>query len=78
MKPSQSCRHCGGTVFYTAKVHAGGTAGSLLPIGALHGPAYENVICGQCGHTEWFVSKEHLALVREKLTLVTDVCPPGA
>jgi predicted nucleic-acid-binding Zn-ribbon protein len=70
MRTHQPCRHCGSTSFYTASVQAGGSGGSLLPVGALHGPRYENVICGQCGHTEWFVSKEHLALVREKLTPV--------
>jgi len=72
MRTCQPCRHCGGTNFYTAKVQAGGSSGSLLPVGALHGPAFDNVICGQCGHTEWFVAKEHLPLVKEKLALLSD------
>jgi predicted nucleic-acid-binding Zn-ribbon protein len=69
VKTAQPCRHCGGAEFYTAVVDAGGDAFSLLPVGILHGPRYENTICGQCGHTEWFVSKEQLYLVREKLKL---------
>lgn len=72
MRKHQPCRHCGGTDFYTAKVQAGGSSGSLLPVGALHGPAFDNVICGQCGHTEWFVAKEHLPLVRANLTMLDD------
>lgn len=67
MKTNQVCRYCEGTSFYTATVRADGSSGSLLPVGILRDPTYTNVICGQCGHTEWFVSKEHLPLVREKL-----------
>ena len=67
MNLQKLCRVCGKSEFFTATVQAGGLAGSLLPIGLLSGPKYENVICGSCGHTEWFVSKEHLSLVREKL-----------
>ena len=67
MSKVKACAQCGGTDFFKTKVNAGGAGGSMLPIGLLHGPYYDNVICGQCGHTEWFVSKEHLALVREKL-----------
>ena len=67
MSKPEPCAHCGGNEFFGATVDAGGSAGSVLPVGSLHGPRYENVICGQCGHTEWFVSKEHLTLVREKL-----------
>lgn len=67
MKQSKPCIHCESTDFHVVPVNAGGDQGSLLPVGMLHGPRYENRICGQCGHTEWFVSKEHLSLVREKM-----------
>lgn len=71
MSDRKPCAHCGATEFYQATVTAGGLAGSLLPVGLMHGPRFENIICGQCGHTEWFVSPEHLALVREKLPRTT-------
>lgn len=67
MNSHQPCRFCNGTNFFSAKVQAGGSAGSLLPVGALHGPSFENVICGTCGHTEWFVAKENLPLVKNVL-----------
>jgi predicted nucleic-acid-binding Zn-ribbon protein len=70
MSKRKPCTVCGESEFFGATVQAGGTPGSLLPVGLLHGPRYENVICGSCGHTEWFVSKEHLNLVREKLALL--------
>ncbi|MGM9482204.1 hypothetical protein ACS5PN_13530 [Roseateles sp. NT4] len=66
MPSLQPCRHCGGQDLFSFTVQAGGTTGSLLPVGALHGPKYENRVCGDCGYTEWFVAKEHLQLVREK------------
>ena len=78
MRPNGPCKHCSGVTFYKAIVQAGGSAGSLLPVGALRGPTYENVICGQCGHTEWFVSREHLALVREKFSLVPESTHPDS
>jgi ribosomal protein S27AE len=67
MTDRASCSYCGGTEFFRSRVVAGGTSGSLLAVGALHGPFYENRVCGKCGHTAWFVSPEHLPLVREKL-----------
>lgn len=63
MNTSLPCRFCGGTHFF--KAIAQGEA--LLPLGFLHSPKFENLICGDCGHTEWFVSQQHLHLVREKL-----------
>lgn len=67
MDTTKTCQHCGGTEHYKATVFATGEKGGTLPIGALHGPRYENIICGQCGLTQWFVAQEHLPLVREKL-----------
>ena len=67
MKTGKTCNHCGGIEFFKATVYAGGLTGSMLPVGLLHGPKYDNVICGECGHTEWFVSQPQLHLVREKL-----------
>ncbi len=67
MFESKPCNQCGATDFYSVQVNAGGASGSILPVGLLHGPRYENRIYGQCGLTEWFVSREHLSLVREKL-----------
>ena len=61
------CTNCQSEDLYETEVSGGGTAGSLLPLGALHGPRYEIVICGGCGHTSWFVSNEHLHLVTDKL-----------
>jgi len=61
------CKNCHSEDLYEAEVNGGGAAGSMLPLGALHGPRYEIVICGVCGHTDWFVSKEHLHLVKDKL-----------
>jgi len=61
------CANCQSEDLYEAEVSGGGTAGSLLPLGALHGPRYKTVICGVCGHTSWFVSQEHLHLVKDKL-----------
>lgn len=62
-----TCPHCTSTNLFSASVQADGSAGSLLPVGALHGARYDNVVCGNCGYTQWFVSQQHLHLVREKL-----------
>ena len=70
MSPLKPCERCGGTEFYKAVVYAGGVTGSLLPIGLLHGPRYDNIICGKCGHIEWFVSAEHLSHLRDSLERV--------
>jgi hypothetical protein len=43
-----------------------GDLGNLLPLGYLHEAIYDNIICGTCGHTEWFVSKDSLYRVKEK------------
>lgn len=59
----QPCRYCTGTHYFTAMAQGEG----LLPLGFLHSPKFETLICGDCGHTEWFVSKRHLPLVAEKL-----------
>lgn len=67
MKHGNSCSHCSSTDLFSATVYGGGAQGTLLPVGLWHGPRYENIICGSCGYTQWFVSKEHLLLVREKL-----------
>ena len=67
MGNTTTCSHCGGTEHYRAQVYAGGEKGGSLPAGALHGPRYDNIICGSCGLTQWFVAAEHLHLVREKL-----------
>lgn len=72
MQTRQPCRHCGGLEFFSFTVQAGGSTGSLLPVGALHGPSYDNIVCGQCGHTEWFVSKDDLVLVKEKFRRLAD------
>ena len=71
MKSTQACQHCGALDFFTFTVQAGGLPGSLLPVGLLHGPSYENIVCGQCGHVEWFVSKEHIPQVRAKFARIT-------
>jgi len=70
MNPNAACGHCGGKEHYKAVVYATGEKGGTLPVGALHGPRYENLICGTCGLTRWFVSAEHLHLVRERLELI--------
>ena len=70
MSAKKVCANCGGTEHYKATVFAGGEKGSLLPVGALHGPHYENIICGACGLTQWFVSQESLYIVRDKLERV--------
>ncbi|SFV00331.1 zinc ribbon domain-containing protein [Pseudoduganella namucuonensis] len=62
---SKPCRNCGNSEFFTKEVSADGAA--MLPIGALHGPKYQIVVCGSCGLTEWFVPSRFLPLVREKL-----------
>ncbi len=67
MNNMKACSNCGGTDHYLVNVNASGESGGNLPVGALHGPRYENIICGTCGLTQWFVAKEHLYLVREKL-----------
>jgi predicted nucleic-acid-binding Zn-ribbon protein len=64
------CTNCQSEDLYETDVSGGGTTGSLLPLGAFHGPRYRIVVCGECGHTRWFVSKEHLHLVKEKLSPV--------
>ena len=62
------CRNCGSSNLHKAVVSAGGgTSPSLLPVSSLHGAKFENVICSDCGLTEWFVSAEHRYLVKDKL-----------
>ena len=78
MPTPQACRHCGSQDLFSFTVQAGGSAGSLLPVGALHGPKYENRVCGECGYTEWFVAKEQLHLVREKFARVDAAAAPKA
>jgi len=65
--PIKTCPHCQSTELFTATVQGEGLPGSLLPLGALHGPRYENLICARCGLTQWFVSPEHLHLIGQKL-----------
>lgn len=62
-----SCRSCHSTQLHVTEVVAGGSSGSLLPVGMLQGPRYRNIICGACGLTEWYVHPDWLYLVREKL-----------
>lgn len=71
MSTTKVCGNGGGTEHYRATVFASGEKGGTLPIGALHAPRYENIICGNCGLTQWFVSREHLPLVCEKLECVS-------
>jgi predicted nucleic-acid-binding Zn-ribbon protein len=59
------CRHCGGSEHYAKEIVAGEFA-TLLPIGVLHGPKYQIVVCGGCGLTEWFVPGRFLSQVKEK------------
>lgn len=70
MSAGKVCSNCGGQEHYMATVNASGEQGGTLPVGVFHGPRYENIICGGCGLTQWFVSKDHLHLVREKLERV--------
>lgn len=58
----KTCRHCGNSDHYSKEVTAGE---GMLPIGALHGPKYQIVVCGACGLTEWFVPARFLHLVKE-------------
>jgi predicted nucleic-acid-binding Zn-ribbon protein len=67
MKQPQLCVKCGSEELYTATIYAGGGHGSLLPVGTLHGPKYENIVCSDCGFTEWYAQKADLYLVKEKL-----------
>lgn len=63
-----TCRICGGTEHYSEVVHArGGYGPDLLPIGGFFSsPKFRIVVCGGCGHIEWFVTEKDLAKVREK------------
>jgi predicted nucleic-acid-binding Zn-ribbon protein len=67
MAEGKSCSKCASTELLTATVFGNGEPGSLLPLGMLHGPKYENQICAACGYTEWYVAKDSLYLVRDKL-----------
>lgn len=68
MIPMKACRGCGSADLHKAVVPAGGgSSPSLLPVGALHGAKFENVVCAACGLTEWYVAAEHRYLIKEKL-----------
>ncbi len=68
MTQPHTCRNCGSSALFTASVSAGGgSSNSLLPVGAMHGARFENIVCADCGLTEWYVAPEHRQLVREKL-----------
>jgi predicted nucleic-acid-binding Zn-ribbon protein len=67
MAAIKSCGKCGSTALLMTTVNGSGEAGSLLPLGLLHGPKYENLICSDCGYTEWYVASGNLYLVKEKI-----------
>ena len=68
MTQPHTCRNCGSSELFTASVPAGGgLSPSLLPVGALHGARFENIVCADCGLTEWYVAAEHRQLVKDKL-----------
>ena len=62
---SKPCRNCGSSEQYAKEVTAGDSA-ALLPIGALHGPKFQIIVCGSCGLTEWFVPNRFLPLAKEQ------------
>lgn len=63
-----TCRVCGGTEHYSEVVNArGGNGPDLLPIGGIFSsPKFRIVVCGGCGHIEWFVMEKHLEKVRTR------------
>jgi predicted nucleic-acid-binding Zn-ribbon protein len=68
MTQPKTCRSCGSSELFTASVSAGGgSSTSLLPVGAMHGARFENIVCADCGLTEWYVAAEHRHLVKDKL-----------
>ena len=67
MSETKPCPNCSSRNLYRVVVNAIGMKGGILPIGILHGPRYENVICGDCGLTQWFVAKGQLYLLKEHL-----------
>jgi predicted nucleic-acid-binding Zn-ribbon protein len=67
MLTTKSCSKCASTELLMTTVLGSGESGSLLPLGLLHGPKYENQICASCGYTEWYVAKDSLYLVKDKL-----------
>jgi predicted nucleic-acid-binding Zn-ribbon protein len=67
MATKKSCGKCGSAELLMTTVYGNGEAGSLLPLGMLHGPKYENQICSDCGYTEWYVASGSLYLVKEKM-----------
>lgn len=64
---TKSCRNCGSSEHYSKEVTAGEGA---LPVGALHGPKYQIIVCGSCGLTDWFVPSRFLPLVKERFDLL--------
>ena len=64
---SKACPNCSGTSLYQVTVNATGLKGGILPLGVLRGPKFENIVCADCGLTQWFVAREHLGLVKEQL-----------
>ena len=63
----KACTNCSANEFYTAEINGGGgLSPDLLPVGFFHGSRYQIVVCGDCGHTRWFVPKEFLRLVKDK------------
>jgi predicted nucleic-acid-binding Zn-ribbon protein len=71
MNTKASCFKCGGSEIFTAVVQGSGHGGSILPLGMLNGPKYENKICSGCGYTEWYVEKDSLYLISDKLKKLT-------
>ena len=68
MKPSTTCRNCGGTEFYSQEVSAKGYLMDLLPLGFLAGGSFRLRVCGGCGLADWFVPDKFLPKVREKFS----------
>ena len=67
MKKPVVCPNCSSSSLYQVTVNATGLKGGLLPIGLLNGPRYENIVCGDCGLTQWFVAKDQIHLVKSHL-----------
>ncbi len=71
-----TCRKCGSAELFTTQVNANVAEGpNLLPIGFWEYPTYQIVICGDCGLTDWFVSRKHLKAVKRKLKRVNPLNP---